>query len=360
MEEDRSGIPELTVGLDLSDRQSTLCVVDEDGRVVERAQIATSERTFRRRFGEMSRVRVVLEVGPHSPWTSRLLEELGHEVITANPRKLRLIYENRVKTDQVDAEYLARVGRMDPELLAPVRHRGARTQADLAVIRSRDLLVRQRGALASHVRGSVKAMGRRLPGCSTEAFANRVSEHIPEELDGGLEPVLETIRDLSERIRCYDRRIEELCEERYPETERLRQIQGVGALTALCYVLTIEDPTRFERSRDVGAYLGLVPGRDQSGERDPRKGITKTGDKLLRRLLVSAGHYVLGPFGPDCDLRRWGLKLMERGGTAAKKRAAVAVARKLAVLLHHLWVSGEEYIALHGERSSEEEQADAA
>lgn len=357
MDKDTARIPELTVGLDLSDRESTLCMIDESGQAVERARIATTEETFRRRFGGMPEARVVLEVGPHSPWTSRLLKELGHEVITANPRKLRLIYENPVKTDQVDAEYLARVGRMDPELLAPIQHRGAETQADLALIRSRDVLVRQRGTLVSHVRGSVKALGGRLPRCSTESFPNRVAEHVPDELDGALRPILEMIRDLSQTIRSYDRRIEELCEESYPETKRLRQIQGVGALTALCYVLTIEDPTRFERSRDVGAYLGLVPGRDQSGERDPRKGITKTGDKLLRRLLVGSGQYILGPFGPDCDLREWGLKLMERGGTAAKKRAAVAVARKLAVLLHHLWVSGEDY---EPRFSEEGKQAEAA
>lgn len=357
MGKDTTAVPVLTVGLDLSDRMSTMCVLDGEGTVVERSRLATTKETLRRRFAGMGRVRAVLEVGPHSPWVSRLLEELGHDVVAANPRKLRLIYENPVKTDAVDAEYLARVGRMDPKLLAPVRHRGAETQADLALLRTRDALVRQRGSLVSHVRGSVKALGGRLPRCSTESFPNRVAEHVPEELREALEPVLGLLRELSRQIRSYDRRIEKLCEERYPETERLREIQGVGALTALCYVLTIEDPLRFRRSRDVGPYLGLVPGRDQSGDRDPRKGITKTGDPLLRRLLVGSGHYILGPFGPECELREWGQKLMERGGTAAKKRGAVAVARKLAVLMHHLWVSRERYEPFHREG---EDKADAA
>lgn len=353
-------IPELTVGLDLSDRYSTMCVIDRPGEVVERSRITTTEAALRRRFSSMERARVVMEVGPHSPWVSRLLKEQGHDVIAANPRKLRLIYENPSKDDRVDAEYLARVGRLDPELLAPVRHREADTQADLAVLRARQRLVEQRTALVNHVRGAVKGLGGRLPSCSTPSFPNKVSEHIPEALRPALGPVLEMIRLLNREIRRYDRQIDRLCEEKYPETKLLRQPTGVGPITSLCYVLVIEDPDRFQKSRSVGPYVGLVPGKDQSGESDPDRGITKAGDKLLRTSLVKSAQYILGPFGPDCDLRRWGLKLIERGGPGAKNRAAVAVARKLAVLLHHLWVTGEVYDPFYhsgGEIETEEEAA---
>jgi transposase len=166
-----------------------------------------------------------------------------------------------------------------------------------------------------------------------------------------LDPLLETIASLSTRIRHYERQLEELAQQHYPETKLLRQVQGVGTLTALTFVLTLEDPGRFEESRQVGAYLGLVPGKDQSGERDPQKRISRAGEEMLRRLLVGSAHYILGPFGEDCDLRRHGLKIA--GSTAAKnarKRAVVAVARKLAVLLHHLWISGVVYEPLYNVR----------
>jgi transposase len=162
-----------------------------------------------------------------------------------------------------------------------------------------------------------------------------------------LGPILEQIGSLTQRIRDYDRRLEAISKDRYPETELLRQVEGIGPLTALAFVLTLEDPHRFEKSRSVGAYLGLVPARDQSGDRDPQRRISKEGDEMLRRLLVGSAHYTLGPFGSDSDLRRHGEKIASRGGKNAKKRAAVAVARKLSVLLHHLWVTGEVYDPLH-------------
>jgi len=268
-------------------------------------------------------------------------------VITANPRQLRLIYDNHRKSDRVDAEYLARVGRLDPALLKPIQHRAVETQAHRSLLRARDTLVRSRTQLVNCARGVVKSMGQRLPGCSTESFPTKVADQVPEELRNALTPVLEVIRSLNRRIRRYDRQIERLCKERYPETELLRQVGGVGPITALCYVLTLEDPTRFRPSRAVGAYLGLVPRRDDSGESQPQLRITKCGDPMLRRLLVGSAQYILGPFGPESDLRSWGMRLMERGGKNAKKRAVVAVARKLAILLHHLWLSAEVYKPLY-------------
>ena len=346
--------PKTTAGVDIGDKYSYLCLIDtESGEVVEEGRLRTSPEALRRRFASEPSVRIAIETGTHSPWASRLLEGCGHEVLVANARKLRLIYSNKRKTDEVDAENLARLARVDPKLLYPLRHRGEESQAHIALIRSRDVLVSSRTQLVNHVRGAVKSFGARLPKCPARSFHKRAQEHIPEALLAALAPVLEQIGSLTERIRQYDRRLEAIAKEHYPETELLRQVEGVGPLTALTFVLTLEDPYRFERSRSVGAYLGLVvPARDRSGERDPQKRISKEGDEMLRRLLVSGAHYILGPFGSDSDLRRHGQKIASRGGKNSKKRAVVAVARKLAVLLHSLWISGEVYEPLRNAHRS--------
>ena len=345
--------PKTTAGVDIGDKYSYLCLIDtQSGEVIEEGRLRTTPQAFERRFASEQPLRVAIEAGTHSPWASRVLEGCGHEVLVANARKLRLIYSNKRKTDEVDAENLARLARVDPKLLYPLRHRGEESQAHIALIRSRDVLVSSRTQLVNHVRGAVKSFGARLPKCPARSFHKRAQEHIPEALLAALAPVLEQIGSLTERIRQYDRRLEAIAKEHYPETELLRQVEGVGPLTALTFVLTLEDPYRFERSRSVGAYLGLVPARDRSGERDPQKRISKEGDEMLRRLLVSGAHYILGPFGSDSDLRRHGQKIASRGGKNSKKRAVVAVARKLAVLLHSLWISGEVYEPLRNAHRS--------
>jgi transposase len=320
--------------------------------VIEEGRLRTSPEAIRRRFASERPLRVAIEAGTHSPWVSRVLDECGHEVLVANPRRTRLIYASKRKTDEVDAESLARLARVDPKLLYPLKHRGEDSQAHLALIRSREALVACRTQLVNHVRGAVKSFGHRLPKCPARSFHKRAPEHIPEALRAALEPVLEQIGSLTERIREYDRQLETVSEEHYPETHLLRQVEGIGPLTALTFVLTLEDPSRFAKSRSVGAYLGLVPARDQSGDRDPQKRISKEGDEMLRKLLVSSAHYILGPFGSDSDLRRHGEKIASRGGKNAKKRAAVAVARKLAVLLHSLWLSAEVYEPLRNTHRS--------
>ena len=340
--------PHMTAGLDLGDNYSYLCLIDTvSGEVIEEGRLPTTPETFRRRFASEQPMRIAVEAGTHSPWASRVLEECGHEVLVANARKLRLIYANKQKTDEMDAENLARLARLDPKLLYPLKHRGEDSQAHMAIIRSREALVGARTQLINHVRGAVKSFGARLPKCPARSFHKRAPEHIPEALRPALEPILEQIASLTEGIRQYDRKLETLCQEHYPETQLLRQVEGVGPLTALTFVLTLEDPYRFERSRSVGAYLGLVPAMDQSGDRNPQKRISKEGEEMLRKLLVGSAHYILGPFGSDSDLRRHGEKIASRGAKNSKKRAVVAVARKLSVLLHRLWVSGEVYDPLY-------------
>jgi transposase len=343
---------QMTAGLDLGDKYSYLCLIDtQSGETLEEGRLRTTPEALRRRFAsERPPMRIAIETGTHSPWVSRLLEECGHEVLVANARKLRLIYANKQKTDEVDAQNLARLARVDPKLLYPVAHRGEDSQAHLAIIRSRQALIGCRTQLVNHVRGAVKSFGARLPKCPARSFYKRAQEHIPEALMPALEPILEQIGSLTERIRQYDRKLQEISEESYPQTALLCQVEGVGSLTALTFVLTLGDPYRFEKSRSVGAYLGLVPARDQSGDRDPQKHISKEGDEMLRKLLVGSAHYILGPFGSDSDLRRHGEKIASRGGKNSKKRAAVAVARKLSVVLHRLWVTAEVYDPLYNTR----------
>jgi transposase len=341
----------MTAGVDIGDKYSYLCLIDtESGEVVEEGRLRTNPKAFRRRFASEQPMRIAIEAGTHSPWVSRLLEECGHEVLVANARKLRLIYANKRKTDEMDAENLARLARVDPKLLYPLKHRGQECQTHMAIVRSREALVGTRTQLVNHVRGTVKSFGGRLPKCPARSFHKRASEHIPEALLAALGPILEQIGSLTERIRQYDRQLEAISKEHYPETDLLRRVEGIGPLTALTFVLTLEDPHRFEKSRSVGAYLGLVPATDRSGDSDPQKRISKEGDQMLRKLLVSSAHYILGPFGSDSDLRRHGEKIASRGGKNSKKRAAVAVARKLSVLLHRLWVTGEIYDPLYNTR----------
>lgn len=305
--------------------------------------MATTQRALARWAAAQPAARVVVEAGSHSPWVSRVLEAAGHEVVVANPRRVRLITWNASKRDPVDAEWLARLGRADPALLAPVHHRGPAAQAALSVLRARECLVRARTRVVNQVRGLVKAQGARLPRCSTASFPRRVSPHVPAALQPAVGPALVEIDHLTQQIRAYDQQVAHLATAVFPETARLRQVPGVGPLTALAFVLTLEDPARFPRSRTVGSYLGLRPRLHESGRRRPALRITKEGDAFVRQLLVQAAHYILGPFGPDTRLRDWGLGLVARGGKHAKQRAVIAVARKLAVLLHQLWRTGAVY-----------------
>lgn len=329
-----------TIGCDLGDRASEICMLGVDGSK-QRASVRTTRRALML-FFTRPRAHVIIEVGAHSRWVATLLDELGHRVTVANPRRVKVISQSDSKTDKHDADLLARLGRVDVDLLAPVAHRSCEAQVDLAVPKARDVLVSVRTKLVNHVRGTLKSVGEPLPKCSAESFARRTRALIPAALKPALEPIYETLDKVEEQIRQHDQTIERVAK-RYPDVEAVTQINGVGVLTALAYMLTIEDKNRFSKSRMAGAFLGLRPRKSASGGNDPQLRITKAGDPFVRRLLVTAANYVLGPFGKDSDLRRWGLELARRGGKNAKKRATVAVARKLAVLMHRLWVTGEVY-----------------
>ncbi len=333
----------ITIGMDLGDKFHMAVVFDSDGKELIIDKVTNTKIGISKFFKPYKSAQVAIEAGTHSPWISRLLNEMGLKVYVGNPRKLRFIWDSIDKSDAKDARMLGMVCRLEPRLLHPINHRSSQAQADLTIIKSRDMLIKSRTQLINHVRGIVKANGDRLPKCSTTSFANRCSAHIPKELVSAMTPLFEILTQLNLQIKELEVEIERLSKEIYPETKYIKQVPGVGPITALSYVLYIEDPARFNKSRQVGPFLGLTPKRDQSGDVDKQLSITKAGNTYLRHLLVGCAQYIMGPFAPDSSLRLHGLAIAARGGKNAKKRAAVAVARKLSVLLHRLWVTGKEY-----------------
>jgi transposase len=262
----------------------------------------------------------------------------------ANPRQVKLISQSSRKNDRLDAEFLARLARADRKLLAPVRHRGEQAQADLMGVRVRAQLVELRTQTVNAVRGLVKSFGQRLPKCDAAGLRREHARHLEPAIRPHAERLLGVVEQLSQQISACDKELEELSVKSYGrETAQLKQVPGVGPVTALSYVLTLEDASRFRHSRDVGCYLGLRPKSNQSGASEPEMRISKEGDVYLRKLLVQCAQHILSRRGPDTDLKRWGLQIAAKGKKKAKKRAVVAVARKLAILLHRLWVSGERY-----------------
>src|SRR5947207_9593933 len=231
----------LTIGLDLGDRSSCYCVLDESGRIVMEQKVATTPKALQAAFGAMPRCRIALETGMHSPWVSGLLSALGHEVIVAHARNVRLIGESRKKDDRLDAQTLARLARIDPQLLCPVKHRSAKAQADLSVIRARAGLVRARRALVNTARGLAKSYGERLRGCNVRNMNPEKAEGLSSELQSALQPLLVALQSLSEQIREYKEQIEKLAQDSYPQVELLKQIKGVGTLIGLTFLPTLED-----------------------------------------------------------------------------------------------------------------------
>ena len=350
----------MTIGMDLGDKTSCCCAIDRDGKVLFERSVGTTKKGMGQLFGAMARCRIALEVGTHSPWVSRLLKDYGHEVIVANARQVKLISQSTRKDDKLDARTLARLARIDPELLRPIRHRSEEAQLDLTHIRVRAALVEARTALVNAARGLAKALGERLPTCDADNLGVEGMPVLRATVQPVLKPLLEEVASLTKKIGACDEQIEQIARTKYPETKLLRQISGVGPLIALTFVLTVEDAARFQKSRDVGCYVGLRPKRSDSGERQPQLGISKEGDSYLRKLLVQGAHGILQARGPDTDLKRWGLKLSARGGKNAKKRALVAVARKLAILLHRLWVTGEVYEPLRNSQAAARAQQKVA
>jgi transposase len=344
MKTKKPAVEKLTIGLDLGDRRHHACVLDAAGEIVAEEAIVNTREVLTVFCARYPGATVIMETGTHSPWVSRLVAALGHPVIVANARKLRAISQSQTKSDHEDAQMLARLGRADPKLLSPVRHRSEATQRALVRLKVREALVRSRVNLINSVRFLLKSLGVFVSSSiKAMAFTRKVRTQLAAADAALVAPLLAAIDELNTQIKKLDTELETLARASYPATERLRQIPGVGPITALCFVLTLESPEHFEHARAVGPYLGLVPRRDQSGQSDKQLGITKAGHVQLRCLLVNCAHYILGPFGPPCALRAAGERISARGGKSAKKRAVIAVARKLAVTLLALWKTGADY-----------------
>jgi transposase len=294
----RPNLDRLTVGVDLGDQWSSYCILGVEGETLAEAQLRTTQPSMAEFFQGLPAARVVLEVGTHSAWVREVISGYGHEVVVANPRLMEGSKRRKRKNDRIDANKLARLGRVDPQSLYPMRHRSREVRQDLVMLRARDALVTARTELINSTRGLVKSMGTRLPNCSSPSFSQKVEEALPAEIREALLPLVRLAAALSDCIKVYDEKIERLGSEKYGHTALLRQVTGVGPITALTYVLTLENPARFAKSRDVGPYLGLVPKQEDSGDNQPQLGISKTGDIMLRKLLVGSAHYILGPSDP--------------------------------------------------------------
>jgi transposase len=338
------------IGIDLGDRNCEVCVFNGAGEVHETLRLGMKEKDFAAYFGKLGRSRVALEAGGQSRWVAEVLERCGHEVYVSNTRKVAYISQSDDKDDPGDAYKLAELVHFKPQLLHPIQHRSREAQADLSWIRAREALVASRTKLVNTVRAMSKAFGARLAKCSPEAFPIKRADQVPEEIRGAVAPLLEIIDELNERIAYYEEMEEQIARTRYEKYELLTQVDGVGVHTALSFMLTIGDAERFAKSRMVGPFLGLRPRKKDSGDSRPQLGITKAGDEYMRKTLTNCAHHILGPKGKDSDLRRAGQRICERGGKNAKKRAVIAVARKLGVLLHRLWITGEAYEPLRNSK----------
>jgi transposase len=326
-------------GIDVHLKASELCELSSRGKVVRRERFSSTREGFRKQFGGSPRMRIVMESGGSTPWVYRLLCDLGHEVVVVNPRRVRLIAESTLKSDRIDAEILARLSRFDLELLQPVHQRSAESQALRTKIQVRTSLVRSRVALMNQVKGTLRSQGVRFSTSTANRFVVKwAAARIPRPLRDLLEPLVGAIGELTDRIEKLQRELVEVAQSD-ARLLRLQEAPGVGPLVSLAFAGWVDRADRFARSRDVGACLGLRPIVRASGGSRRTSHISREGDSEMRWLLVQAAHASLAVHR-DSALKRWGERLVERLG---KKKAVVALARKLAVLLHRLWVTGESY-----------------
>jgi transposase len=343
--------PAVVCGIDLGSKHSELCLLDAAGAVIERRRLASSIKAFEKAFATMPPIRIAIETGSETNWVRRLLVSLGHSVTVADAKRVKIITDTHSKDDRRDAQWLAEILLRWPELLNAVEPRSLETETNRSLLTLRETAVEVRVKLIASARDVLKNHGEKLPKISSEAFAHKVPALVPERLRTTLEPMLAAIAAVSEQIKIYDRLVEQLCEKRYPEaTARMQSIKGVGPVTALAFTLELDNnASRLKTSRAAGALVGLRPKRRESGESKPEMSITKAGNRMLRKLLVQCAHYILSRRGEESALRKWGLDLAARtGGKRGKRRAVIATARKLAVLLHVLWSRGEDFDPMRG------------
>lgn len=326
------------VAIDVHDQYSQICVMNQDREVLVEAKVRTTRAALTEFFCNRARSRVIFETGPHALWIGELMTELGHEPVSCHPRRVRLIAESRNKNDRVDAEFLVRLSWSDLELIKPIQQRSRQTLEQRSVIRTRAALVETRKQLRTMLRGMVKPFGVRLPSSKVRALAAAAEAPLPAQVALSVDAILQTVGTIGEQIRRLDEQIEQTIAV-HPVATRLQTIPGVGPLVSAAFIYAIEDPARFA-ARDVGPYLGLTPpNRSSAGKKLRPKERARPGDPYVRALLVQAAWTLLNSRS-ESELAQWGRRLLERIGP---KKTAIAVARKLATVMHHLWLHSEDF-----------------
>lgn len=347
-----------TIGADVSDRTTKVCVMTKaDGgerRIVVETTCATTEAGFEEAFSKFDRSwPVVFESGTHCRWMDRMFRKMGFKTIIGNPGKIPSITKSNTKNDRNDARELARLALADPAMLHPVFLRDEVFQQMLRFHHARNMLISQRTQTINQIRGFAKSMGHRIECSSTERFHELGKAGWPRELEESAWPLMGSLKTINLKIRAYDKLIVRLAER--PEfksmVERVRAVYGVGIIGSTVFVAAIGGrPDRFDHARDVGPYLGMTPKQDQSGDDDKQLHITHAGADIVRTALVECAGVVMMSNAKDTDLKLKGLRIAVRGGKIARKKARVAVARGLAVAMLALLKDPErEYVPLSEE-----------
>lgn len=347
-----------TIGIDVSDRTSKICVMqkmpDGERRIVIETTCATTREGFSEALSKLDRSwPIAFETGTHCRWMDRHFKSLGFTTFIANPGKVPSISKSTTKNDRNDARELARLAIADVAMLHPVKLRDEVYQQMLRYHRGRNELICVRTKLISQLRGFAKSIGFRIEDCSTERFHKLSKGDWPVDLETVAWPLMDVIEVVNLKIKAFEKSIKDLSEQ--PEfkgmVDRVRLVYGVGDIGATAFVAAIGGyPDRFEHSRDAGCYLGLVPKQDQSGDKDKQLHITRAGSCLVRTVLIECAGVVLQSNAKETDLKLKGLRISMNGGLIARKKARTAVARGLAVTMLALLKNPDrEYIPLSEE-----------
>lgn len=328
-------------GIDLASKSSDICIVNQKGKALRRKAIDTEASDIGKALEGFGVLEVIIEASPLAESVARIVEELGHIPIIIDARAAKNLMCAMKKTDRRDAQTLAEIGRCGWYVEV---HRKSETAREMrSILQARQALLKSNKALGSSIRGLLRSHGIRLGEVSKGRFVEQVKKVTEQEVPGlfsalcGLLDAWTVTRERAEQLR---KAMVAQC--RQDEVSSyLESVPGIGQLISTAYRATIDDPERFKREEEVGDYLGLAPRIYQSGEVEYRGRITKQGDALLRSLLVEGAHVLLTK-GKDCALKRWGLSLEKRKGSA---KAKVAVARKLAILLWRLWKDKKMFVA---------------
>lgn len=326
------------IALDVSDRTAKVCVMGKiAGRkhIIEQTTIQMTKDAFRAYLGAKNPSwPVVFETGTHCRWMENTVKSLGMKPIVANPARMRMMSESNTKNDRNDARELAQMALADVDLLHPVSLRGETCQQMLRLLKARDAMVAVRTKFVNQLRGFAKSMGFRLPGCSARKVGRLDKTQWPDDFEAVAWPIMDVLETLELKIKAYESQIRKLASS--PELEakidRVREVYGIGLLSGCALVASIDaNPERFSKARDAGAYFGLVPKQRQSGEMDMQCHITMAGSEYVRNLMVESAQIALRDGAKDTDIKLKGLRICERGGRIARRKAVIAVARCLVV-----------------------------